>query len=200
MELTPIKIARKSKGDYSKAALAARKAKVRINTPSCPTHPSFHISRLISQQKRSYRKGRPLRPSSIKEVDGQLKEPENLQTANEPKKRSLKNLKSKRKMSALERLPTELLQNVFLCCLSLNLPRASPVIAGKLSSPTMYSRTIMAAFGPTWDAWHGKDRNRRVEKDLSGGDVVLQVSEILAFCIESLPVSVRYITLSLGIA
>lgn len=98
----------------------------------------------------------------------------------ESKKKSLKNLKSKRKMSALEKLPTELLQHIFLYCLDLNLPRASPILAGNLSSPSIYSQTIIAAFWPTWDAWHGKDRNRTVDKDLSGGDVNLQVSSQLS--------------------
>lgn len=59
-------------------------------------------------------------------------------------------------MSFLEKLPTELLEKVFLYCMNLELPRASPVIAGKLSSETVYLHTIISAFGPTWDRWHGR--------------------------------------------
>lgn len=61
-------------------------------------------------------------------------------------------------MSNLEKLPTELLEKVFLFCMNLQLPRASPVIAGKLSSEIVYLHTIMSAFGPTWDRWHGRHK------------------------------------------
>ncbi|EPE26673.1 hypothetical protein GLAREA_02586 [Glarea lozoyensis ATCC 20868] len=69
------------------------------------------------------------------------------------KKRSLKSLKSRRKMSLLERLPTELLETVYLYALNINLPRASPIISGKLSSELIYHKTVIAAFGPTWEYW-----------------------------------------------
>jgi hypothetical protein len=59
-------------------------------------------------------------------------------------------------MSFLEKLPTELLEKVFLYCMNLELPRASPVIAAKLSSDIVYLHTIISAFGPTWDRWHGR--------------------------------------------
>ena len=59
----------------------------------------------------------------------------------------MKNIKSKRKMSRLEKLPTELLEKVFLYCFNLDLPRASPVIGGKLSSDHIYMRTMIKAFG-----------------------------------------------------
>lgn len=57
---------------------------------------------------------------------------------------------SGREMSVLEKLPIELLEKVFLHCLNLDLPRSSPIIAGKLSSPMVFVQTVMAAFGPTW--------------------------------------------------
>ena len=84
-------------------------------------------------------------------------------------------------MSALEKLPTELLETVFLYCMNLDLARSSPVIAGKLSSELMYSRTVIAAFGPTWDRWHGQERHRALQKDVTDADPVLQVS-ILIVC------------------
>jgi len=43
----------------------------------------------------------------------------------------MKNIKSKRKMSALEKLPTELLEKVFLFAMNIGLALASPVIGGK---------------------------------------------------------------------
>ena len=59
-------------------------------------------------------------------------------------------------MSQLERLPTELLENIFLYCLNLSLPACSPIIGGKLSSEAIYNKTVVAAFHPTWDTWYGK--------------------------------------------
>jgi hypothetical protein len=64
--------------------------------------------------------------------------------------RSLKHLKSRRKMSMLERLPTELLERVFLFSMNLDLPRTSPILAGKLSSDYVYTRTVMNAFDSVW--------------------------------------------------
>lgn len=66
------------------------------------------------------------------------------------KRRTLKSLKPRRKMSILERLPTELLEEIFLYCMNLNLPRASPIIAAKLSREAFYHKTIISAFGRTW--------------------------------------------------
>jgi hypothetical protein len=85
-------------------------------------------------------------------------------------------------MSLLEKLPTELLEKVFLYCMNLELPRASLVIAGKLSSETVYLHTIISAFGPTWDRWHGrrkrflglKGKEPAKINDTSEGDPKLQ--------------------------
>jgi hypothetical protein len=78
------------------------------------------------------------------------------QATNPKKKKALKNLKSKLKMSDLEKLPTELLERVFLYCMNIDLPKSSPIIGAKLSSPTIFGKTLIAAFGPTWEKWHGK--------------------------------------------
>jgi hypothetical protein len=56
-------------------------------------------------------------------------------------------------MSQLERLPVELLEKVYLFALNINLPMASPIIGGKLSSDLIYHKSVMAAFGPTWAHW-----------------------------------------------
>jgi len=61
-------------------------------------------------------------------------------------------------MSHLEKLPTELLETVFLYCLNINLPRSSPIIGAKLSSKLIYTRTLLSAFGPTWDRYYGMRR------------------------------------------
>jgi hypothetical protein len=88
-------------------------------------------------------------------------------------------------MSPLEKLPTELLEKVFLYCMNLELPRSSPVIAGKLSSDVVYLHMITAAFGPTWEIWHAHGRFQSVkgnEQDSSSSasedDHTLQVRQI----------------------
>jgi hypothetical protein len=88
-------------------------------------------------------------------------------------------------MSNLEKLPVELLEKVFLSCMNLELPRSSPVIAGKLSSDIVYLHTILAAFSPTWDTWHARGGLQWVEPGeddgitcIFDGDHKLQVSGI----------------------
>ncbi len=81
-------------------------------------------------------------------------------------------------MAALERLPTELLIKVFLFSLNLELPRASPIIAGKLSSERTIVETIIGVFEPTWT--YQKNRQFKIENEYSNsndipGDPVLQV-------------------------
>jgi hypothetical protein len=76
-------------------------------------------------------------------------------------------------MSPLERLPTELLVEVFLYCMNLNLPRSSPVIGGKLSSESVYTRTILAAFEDTWEEYY-KSRKDTPSNRIQG-DYKLQV-------------------------
>ena len=51
-----------------------------------------------------------------------------------------------RLLSSLERLPTELLQNVFFLCLNVNLPRASPSLSSALSSFHVKSQLLLKAF------------------------------------------------------
>lgn len=71
-------------------------------------------------------------------------------------------------MSLLEKLPTELLERVFQFCLNLDLPKASPVIAGKLSSATIFNWTVMRVFGVSWERGYAREREVG-EKDLDGG-------------------------------
>ncbi|KAL2854550.1 hypothetical protein BJX68DRAFT_232006 [Aspergillus pseudodeflectus] len=51
-----------------------------------------------------------------------------------------------RSKSPLERLPTEIIQEIFLRCLEVNLPRASLHVARSLSDPVIYSWLIRLAF------------------------------------------------------
>lgn len=66
------------------------------------------------------------------------------------KSSSLENIKAKWTLTALERLPTELLERIFLFSLNFNLPRSSPVISVKLSNQHLYITTALAVFDPTW--------------------------------------------------
>lgn len=86
------------------------------------------------------------------------------------RQRALKAMKAAQSRSNLEKLPTELLEEVFFYCMNLNLPRSSPVIGGKLSSQALYYRLTLIAFGPTWD--------RQLEENASPekADARLQVS------------------------
>ncbi|PBP19264.1 actin cortical patch protein [Diplocarpon rosae] len=131
MDLTPIRIPGKRKRENTKTARAARK--------------------LLNR-----RPGRPPKQSQHDMAHTTLEAPVPGPISH-ARKRSLKNLKSKRKMSLLERLPTELLERVFQFCLNLDLPKASPIIAAKLSSQTICDWTVMRVFGPSWDKDYGRD-------------------------------------------
>ncbi|CZR51543.1 uncharacterized protein PAC_01420 [Phialocephala subalpina] len=143
MELTAIKVHGKKKRDCGKAAVADRKL---LKRPS----------------------GRPFKLSDQNEEThvSAISEP----PSKKSKKRTMKNLKSRRKMSDLEKLPTEILETVFLFCLNLDLPKASPIIAAKLSSQIVYNKTILTAFGPTWERWHGRERNWLQKRNTQPGD------------------------------
>ncbi|KAF8859383.1 hypothetical protein BDZ45DRAFT_673336 [Acephala macrosclerotiorum] len=143
MELTAIKVHGKKSRDCGKAAVAARKL---LKRPS----------------------GRPFKLADPNEES-------QIAASSEPsskklKKRSMKNMKSRRKMSDLEKLPTEILETVFLFCMNLGLPKSSPIIAAKLSSQTVYNKTILEAFGPTWERWHGRERNWLQKRNAQPGD------------------------------
>ena len=175
MELTPIKITGKNKRDNRKVAIAERKALVR-----CPNRCIAAAD--FSHQKRP--RGRPFKLPTHNA--GSEASALSVPIVKKAKKRTLQNIKSKRKMSLLEKLPTELLEKVFLYCMNLELPRASPVISGKLSSETIYLHTLVGAFSPTWDKWHGqretfmksKGKGQASINDVFEGDPKLQVRKI----------------------
>ncbi|PQE21249.1 actin cortical patch protein [Rutstroemia sp. NJR-2017a WRK4] len=164
MERTPIKIPGKNKRDGRKAAVAARKA---LNRP----------------------RGRPLKVDSAQPTQDVATSASIISDAK--KDRPLKHLKSRRKMSLLEKLPTELLETIFLYCLNLALPNCSPIIGGKLSSDATYTKTILAAFDPTWEAYLGTLVSRFDREHYEPpGDAALQ-SAILRLRWARLPVVLR---------
>lgn len=89
-----------------------------------------------------------------------------------------------RKPAPIERLPTEILQRIFLFSAALNFPRASLRIGALLSPRSFRLELIILAFGPTWDVWFGVHSGNLVQSyygweddlDRFGGDPKLQVS------------------------
>lgn len=53
-------------------------------------------------------------------------------------------------MSSFEKLPTEVLENIYLHSMNYNLPRSSPVLAGRLSSNYIFIETIINVFRDPW--------------------------------------------------
>jgi hypothetical protein len=153
MDLTPIRVSGKNRRDNSKKAIAKRKALVSSMKRSTKSADPL-------QQRRT--PGRPLKEPTSNAVP--QSSASSTPSTKRTKKRTLENIKAKRKMSLLERLPTEILETVFLYCLNLELPRASPVIAGKLSSEIVYLHTILSAFGPTWEKWHGREKISKTKR------------------------------------
>lgn len=49
--------------------------------------------------------------------------------------------------SRIEQLPTEILEEIFLCALNISLPRCSPILGAKLASEHMYRSFGLAIFG-----------------------------------------------------
>ncbi|TGO75120.1 hypothetical protein BELL_0233g00100 [Botrytis elliptica] len=138
---TPIKVPGKNTRDSSKSAVLARKI---MKRPP----------------------GRPLKKKSSKVASQTSKSFTSI--LRESKVRTLKNIKSRRKMSELEKLPTEILEQIFFGCWNLSLPACSPVIGGKLSSVAVYNKIIIAAFGPVWDKWYGQLLDPSLDLDYSG--------------------------------
>lgn len=76
-------------------------------------------------------------------------------------------------MTSLERLPTELLEKIFLVSLNFNLPRSSPIIGIKLSNQYIYTTTTVAIFEPTWRYNYGLlyEQERAVPSSLDREDI-----------------------------
>ncbi|TGO88703.1 hypothetical protein BPOR_0146g00060 [Botrytis porri] len=156
---TPIKVPGKNTRDSSKSAVLARKI---MKRPP----------------------GRPLKKKSSKGASQASKPFTSI--LRESKVRTLKNIKSRRKMSELEKLPTEILEQIFFGCWNLSLPACSPVIGGKLSSAAVYNKIIITAFGPVWDRWYGQLLDPGLDLDYSGNSSLQ--STILKFRWAKLPI------------
>jgi hypothetical protein len=89
-----------------------------------------------------------------------------------------KSHKSRRKVSLLEGLPTEILQRIFLFCINLELPRTSFILRDKLSTEIVYLRTLYEGFGPSWSDLrpHVWPKEESFYYDTRKGNHVLQVS------------------------
>lgn len=92
----------------------------------------------------------------------------------------------------IERLPLEVLEQIFLFSKNTNLPKSSPYIGRTLSERLTLLRLVVEAFGPTWDVWFGcvpgtvrsYDGWERDAKRF-GGDPKFQVryADVVLFCI-----------------
>ena len=193
MKLTPVKVPGKNGRDQSKSAVAVRKSQVSESDESSRTANIKYVLAyfelcnkqtldlfplLTFTQNRS--RGRPLKLSSSQQKPTSIST-HYTSTPKAAKKRSLKNIKSKQFMSPLEKLPTELLANIFYYTMNFNLPRSSPIIAAKLSGEAIWKKTVIQAFGQTWDDWYGFSENHPPEEYWRGirhrpGDHELQVS------------------------
>jgi hypothetical protein len=85
----------------------------------------------------------------------------------------------------VEKLPTEVLQRIFLYSEEVGFPLASLRIGRLLSHRSFYVETVLEAFRPTWDLWLGVIK-QGVESyygwyedyERFGGDPIFQVSPI----------------------
>ncbi len=135
---------------------------------------------IFENQQSLRRRGRPpnsTRKPTISELSLKSANP-----STRKRHRSLKNIKSRQKLAKLEALPTELLELIFLHSLNFNFPRASPVIAGKLSSQHIYMKTIMGVLVPTCNSSYKQARKMQsLDSETKSdtrvmGDPLLQVS------------------------
>lgn len=104
-------------------------------------------------------------------------------------KRDNQNRPRRSKFSAIEMsLPLEVLERIFWFSENVNFPRASHLIGRLLSGVPTLHKTIIAAFGPTWDLWYRHNtewprprwpRSRRILESLDSGNAKFQVCEIL---------------------
>jgi hypothetical protein len=92
------------------------------------------------------RRGRPMKRAS--ELAARRKEArlEAADTLSYRRVNVVSNTKPNDKISELERLPVELIQQIFLHSLELNLPRASTSLARSLSDDSIYNSLILIAF------------------------------------------------------
>lgn len=83
----------------------------------------------------------------------------------------------------LLQLPQEMLERIFIGSKNLALPLVNHELHRRLSTDSVKYQLVGVAFGPTWDAWHGKDcyelhsyAGWAVDKARIEGDAAFQVS------------------------
>ncbi|OBT68362.1 hypothetical protein VE03_02929 [Pseudogymnoascus sp. 23342-1-I1] len=104
-----------------------------------------HTDNADGENKPSRPRGRPR-----KETAKKLKTSASERFGPASKQSPQDNFTANRSMTTLERLPTELLEKIFLVSLNFNLPRSSPIIGIKLSNQYIYTTTTVEIFEPTW--------------------------------------------------
>ena len=106
---------------------------------------SRRVSKSTSAKDKLRKRGRPLKhvfelaitkKRARAEALEAFKQQKSVMTSSEPKYQ----------VSELERLPVELIQQIFLHSLELNLPRASTSLARSLSKESIYSSLLLLAF------------------------------------------------------
>jgi hypothetical protein len=66
----------------------------------------------------------------------------------------------KRRISLIEQLPVEILEQIFMHSENLNFPRCSLRLGHLLSAKTFLLELLVTAFKPTWDVWFGCSRGQ----------------------------------------
>ncbi|KAH8684558.1 hypothetical protein BGZ60DRAFT_397826 [Tricladium varicosporioides] len=130
MEHTVIKIPGKRTRDTSKQAKEARKA---LKRPS----------------------GRPLKLDSSRNPRRDSASMAVTKFKSKAPQEKLVTIFTASKVALLEKLPTELMREIYFLSMNLSLPRSSSIIGSVLSSESVYSWTIDFAFATLWGKWHG---------------------------------------------
>ncbi|KFY69845.1 hypothetical protein V499_09693 [Pseudogymnoascus sp. VKM F-103] len=128
-----------------------------------------HTDNADGENKLSRPKGRP-RKETIKKIKTSASA---LDSGTASRQSPQDNFTTNRSMTSLERLPTELLEKIFLVSLNFNLPRSSPIIGIKLSNQYIYTTTTVAIFEPTWRYNYGLlyEGGGTASDSVDGGDI-----------------------------
>lgn len=96
-------------------------------------------------------------------------------------KRSLSNVlasRSTRWRPAIQALPAEILESIFLYSANVALPRSAPIIGSKLSGRATLIRFIIWAFQDTWEQSFGDpEKFAALDKNRVSGNWQLQVCQ-----------------------
>jgi hypothetical protein len=118
---------------------------------------STRVRKITSADNGVPTRGRPMKHASEFATTKKRARIEAFKTTRQQKD-VMKNTKAPSVVSALERLPVELIQQIFLHSLELNLPRSSISLARSLSKESIYTSLILLAFFDD-DGKHPVDEN-----------------------------------------